>query len=148
MSGVGRIVLQKSKVVGLRIFRENTKREAIADSYNRPSFRSGDGQNMKSPAIFATKSANNGLSRCNEVGEIHLGRPENCSAHPFMPPWLLMNWATPWALGLNSSANRSALAHLLRILASTVRGSDVQKMTMANGSCILIAPGCLVAASA
>jgi hypothetical protein len=28
------IVLQKSKVAGLRIFRENTKREAIADSYN------------------------------------------------------------------------------------------------------------------
>ena len=28
------IVLQKSKVVGLRIFRENTKREAIADLYN------------------------------------------------------------------------------------------------------------------
>jgi hypothetical protein len=27
-------VLQKSKVAGLRIFRENTKREAIADSYN------------------------------------------------------------------------------------------------------------------
>ena len=30
----GRIVLQKSKVAGLRIFRENTKQEAIADSYN------------------------------------------------------------------------------------------------------------------
>jgi hypothetical protein len=30
----GSIVLQKSKVAGLRIFRENTKREAIADSYN------------------------------------------------------------------------------------------------------------------
>jgi hypothetical protein len=28
------IVLQKSKVAGLRIFRENTKREAIADSYH------------------------------------------------------------------------------------------------------------------
>jgi hypothetical protein len=28
------IVLQKSKVADLRIFRENTKREAIADSYN------------------------------------------------------------------------------------------------------------------
>jgi hypothetical protein len=28
------IVLQKSKVAGLRIFRENTKRKAIADSYN------------------------------------------------------------------------------------------------------------------
>jgi hypothetical protein len=28
------IVLQKSKVAGLRIFRENTKRETIADSYN------------------------------------------------------------------------------------------------------------------
>ena len=28
------IVLQKSKVAGLRIFRENTKREAIADLYN------------------------------------------------------------------------------------------------------------------
>jgi len=27
-------VLQKSKVAGLRISRENTKREAIADSYN------------------------------------------------------------------------------------------------------------------
>jgi hypothetical protein len=27
-------VLQKSKVAGLRIFRENTKRKAIADSYN------------------------------------------------------------------------------------------------------------------
>jgi hypothetical protein len=26
--------LQKSKVADLRIFRENTKREAIADSYN------------------------------------------------------------------------------------------------------------------
>src|SRR5277367_3135033 len=30
----GPIVLQKSNVAGLRIFRENTKREAIADSYN------------------------------------------------------------------------------------------------------------------
>jgi len=30
----GPIVLQKSKVAGLGIFRENTKREAIADSYN------------------------------------------------------------------------------------------------------------------
>jgi hypothetical protein len=28
------ILLQKSKVAELRIFRENTKREAIADSYN------------------------------------------------------------------------------------------------------------------
>ena len=28
------IVLQKPKVAGLRIFRENKKREAIADSYN------------------------------------------------------------------------------------------------------------------
>jgi hypothetical protein len=28
------IVLQKSKVAGLRIFRKNTKRKAIADSYN------------------------------------------------------------------------------------------------------------------
>src|ERR1700730_10734996 len=30
----GPILLQKSKVADLRIFRENTKREAIADSYN------------------------------------------------------------------------------------------------------------------
>jgi hypothetical protein len=30
----GPIVLQKSKVADLRIFRENMKREAIADSYN------------------------------------------------------------------------------------------------------------------
>jgi hypothetical protein len=30
----GWILLQKSKVAGLRIFRENTKREATADSYN------------------------------------------------------------------------------------------------------------------
>ena len=28
------IVLQKSKVAGPRLFRENTKREVIADSYN------------------------------------------------------------------------------------------------------------------
>jgi hypothetical protein len=34
MSAFGGIVLQKSKVAGLRNFRENTKREAIADSYN------------------------------------------------------------------------------------------------------------------
>ena len=34
MSAFGGIVLQKSKVAGLRIFRENTKREAIANSYN------------------------------------------------------------------------------------------------------------------
>ena len=34
MSGFRGIVLQKSKVAGLGIFRENTKREAIADSYN------------------------------------------------------------------------------------------------------------------
>jgi hypothetical protein len=34
VSAKGQIVLQKSKVAGLRIFRENTKREAIADSYN------------------------------------------------------------------------------------------------------------------
>jgi hypothetical protein len=33
-SAIHLIVLQKSKVAGLRIFRENTKREAIADSYN------------------------------------------------------------------------------------------------------------------
>jgi hypothetical protein len=30
----GVIVLQNSKVAGLQIFRENTKRETIADSYN------------------------------------------------------------------------------------------------------------------
>ena len=34
-SAVGGIVLQKSKVAGSRIFRENTKQEAIADSYRR-----------------------------------------------------------------------------------------------------------------
>jgi hypothetical protein len=34
MSALHPIVLQKSKVAGPRIFRENTKREAIADSYN------------------------------------------------------------------------------------------------------------------
>ncbi len=33
-SVVGGIVLQKSKVAGPQIFRENTEREAIADSYN------------------------------------------------------------------------------------------------------------------
>src|ERR1700719_4641889 len=31
---LGRIVLQNSKVAGLRIFLENAKRETIADSYN------------------------------------------------------------------------------------------------------------------
>jgi len=31
----GPIVLQNSKGAGLQIFRENLKREAIADSYNR-----------------------------------------------------------------------------------------------------------------
>jgi hypothetical protein len=34
MSAITLIVLQKSKVADLRIFRENTKREAIADSHN------------------------------------------------------------------------------------------------------------------
>jgi hypothetical protein len=34
MSAYPPIVLQKSKVAGLRIFRKNTKRKAIADSYN------------------------------------------------------------------------------------------------------------------
>ena len=34
MSAIGGIVLQKSKVAGPRFFRENTKREVIADSYN------------------------------------------------------------------------------------------------------------------
>jgi hypothetical protein len=34
MSVVGGIVLQKSKVAGLKIFRENTKQQAIADSYD------------------------------------------------------------------------------------------------------------------
>jgi len=34
MSAIPRIVLQNSKVADLRIFRENTKRETIADSYN------------------------------------------------------------------------------------------------------------------
>jgi hypothetical protein len=33
MSAVEGIVLQKSKVAGLEIFRENTTRELIADSY-------------------------------------------------------------------------------------------------------------------
>jgi hypothetical protein len=33
-SGVPSILLQKSKVAGPRIFRENPKREAITDSYN------------------------------------------------------------------------------------------------------------------
>jgi hypothetical protein len=32
--GYGPIVLQKSKVAGLRIFAKNLKREAIADSYD------------------------------------------------------------------------------------------------------------------
>ena len=35
MSAVAPIVLQKSKVAGSRIFGENTKREAIADSHRR-----------------------------------------------------------------------------------------------------------------
>ena len=35
MSAFTRIVLQKSKVTGSRIFRENTKREAIVDWYTR-----------------------------------------------------------------------------------------------------------------
>ena len=34
MSAFGVIVLQNSKVAGLRIFLENAKRETIADSYN------------------------------------------------------------------------------------------------------------------
>jgi hypothetical protein len=34
MSAVTLIVLQKSEVADLRIFREDTKRETIADSYN------------------------------------------------------------------------------------------------------------------
>ena len=34
MSAFRRIVLQKSKVAGLKIFRENTKQRAIADSYD------------------------------------------------------------------------------------------------------------------
>ena len=34
MSAIAPIVLQKSKVAGLRIFTKNLKREAIADSYN------------------------------------------------------------------------------------------------------------------
>jgi hypothetical protein len=34
MSASPPIVLQKSKVAGLRIFAKNPKREAIADSYN------------------------------------------------------------------------------------------------------------------
>ena len=34
MSVIGGIVLRKAKVAGRRIFRENTKREAIADSHN------------------------------------------------------------------------------------------------------------------
>ena len=33
-SGMRTIVLQKSKVAGLKIFRENTKQQAIADSYD------------------------------------------------------------------------------------------------------------------
>jgi hypothetical protein len=33
-AAVGGILLQKSKVAGPRIFRENTKRKAITDSYN------------------------------------------------------------------------------------------------------------------
>jgi len=34
MSPAEGIVLQKSKVAGLKIFRENTKQRAIADSYD------------------------------------------------------------------------------------------------------------------
>ena len=34
MSALPPIVLQKSKVAGQRIFRKNSKRKAIADSYN------------------------------------------------------------------------------------------------------------------
>jgi hypothetical protein len=34
MSAIRGIVLQKSRVAGLQIFRKNTKRKAIADSYN------------------------------------------------------------------------------------------------------------------
>jgi len=33
-SAFGKILLQKSKVAGRRIFRENPKREALADSYD------------------------------------------------------------------------------------------------------------------
>jgi hypothetical protein len=34
VSALGGILLQKSKVAGPRIFRENTKRKAITDSYD------------------------------------------------------------------------------------------------------------------
>jgi hypothetical protein len=34
MSAIRRIVLQKSKVAGLRIFAKNPKQETIADSYD------------------------------------------------------------------------------------------------------------------
>jgi hypothetical protein len=34
MSVYERILLQKSKVAGLKIFRENTKQRAVADSYD------------------------------------------------------------------------------------------------------------------
>jgi hypothetical protein len=33
-SGLPRILLQKSKVAGLKIFRKNTKQRAVADSYD------------------------------------------------------------------------------------------------------------------
>jgi hypothetical protein len=58
MSGVEGILLQKSKVAGLRIFTKNPKRKAIADSYNLNratevvyKFNVGD----EAPHIFARK---------------------------------------------------------------------------------------------
>jgi hypothetical protein len=60
MSALPRILLQKSKVAGLRIFTKNPKREAIADSYNlNRATDVGDEFNVRryGPSHIYTKSA-------------------------------------------------------------------------------------------
>jgi hypothetical protein len=51
------------------------------------------------------------------------------AAHLLIPPWPLMNALieVPWAL--NASATRNARDHLLRVLASTLFGAEVQRIT-------------------
>src|ERR1700730_4318745 len=66
------------------------------------------------------------------------GLPRRCarnrSAHRLIPPLRFMNLSSGSSIGLRDIAYRNARDHLDRMRLSTLAGSEVQRITAANGS--------------
>jgi hypothetical protein len=66
----------------------------------------------------------------------------NLRAHSFRPPFDLIKSVRHCPAGFAFRAYRNTLDHLLRVLASAISGSDVQKITMPNGSGFIAGASC------